>query len=364
MTQPDISDIRKKHGPDAARAFMDSAKPFVPPPDMNANGKSTWRDDAILAPDLCDKKFPAVKFLIPGLIPEGVTLLVSRPKLGKSWMLQQIAGAVALGRTTLSSDPSTPPAHGDVLHLTLEDGERRFQRRMKKHYGPARDNWPARMTIVTRWRRLDQGGIDDIREWCKSVPNPTLVTIDTLKKVRPEGKATKTSYAVDYEACEDLVKLVHEFPGLAIIVAHHDRKMEADDPFDTVSGTLGLTGGVDTIALLKRSGHGITLHIQGRDLVDNVEKAVQFDRETCRWIVLGDASEVQRSKEWRLVIEALGEADAKDGLNVKDIMVRTGLGSRNAVDLLLGRMVREGAIIRPKRGIYVNSGDPMTDTTE
>ena len=40
MTQPDISDIRKKHGPDAARAFMASAKPFVPP-DTNANGKST-----------------------------------------------------------------------------------------------------------------------------------------------------------------------------------------------------------------------------------------------------------------------------------------------------------------------------------
>jgi hypothetical protein len=34
------------------------------------------------------------------------------------------------------------------------------------------------------------------------------------------------------------------------------------------------------------------------------------------------------------------------------------LGPRNAVDLLLGRMVREGAIIRPKRGIYVISGDP------
>ncbi len=30
MTQPDISEIRKKHGPDAARAFMDGAKPFNP----------------------------------------------------------------------------------------------------------------------------------------------------------------------------------------------------------------------------------------------------------------------------------------------------------------------------------------------
>ena len=120
-----------------------------------------------LPPDLCDKRFPAVRFVIPGLIPEGVTLLVSRPKLGKSWLLQQIAGAVATGRSTLVEEP---PAHGDVLHLILEDGNRRFQRRMTKYYGVSRENWPDRMTIVPKWRRLDDGGIDDMREWCKSVP--------------------------------------------------------------------------------------------------------------------------------------------------------------------------------------------------
>jgi AAA domain len=77
-----------------------------------------------------------------------MTLLVSRPKLGKSWFLQQVATAVALsGANTLVSDQ---PTQGDVLHLTLEDGERRFQRRMKKYFGPDRDNWPARMTIASQ----------------------------------------------------------------------------------------------------------------------------------------------------------------------------------------------------------------------
>ena len=196
-------------------------------------------------------------------------------------------------------------------------------------------------------------------------PRPTLITVDTLAKVRPEDKTNnKTKYAVDYQACEELVKLTHEFPGLAIIVAHHDRKMDAEDVFDTVSGTLGLTGGVDTIALLKRSGLGITLHIQGRDLADNVEKAVTLDRETCRWMVLGEASEVQRSKEWKLVLEVLREA-GKDGLNVTAIMDRTGLRGRNSVDLLLRRMVKNAAIMRlHKRGMYAASSDPMTDRTD
>jgi hypothetical protein len=361
MKAPDFNELHRSHGKDAARGAFDAAVTAA-----TANGKKprlTWRDFAISAPDLCDEQFPSVRFLIPGLIPEGVMLLVGRPKLGKSWLLLQIASSVAQGTITLVSDPNTPPACGDVLHLSLEDGKRRLQRRMTKYFGALRRNWPARMTIVPQWRRLDQGGIDDIRDWCKSVPNPILVTIDTLKKVRPTTRGTETNYATDYEANEQLVQLCHEFPGLAIIVAHHDRKMDADDPFDTISGTLGLTGGVDTIGLLKRSGQGITLHIQGRDLVDTVEKAVQLDRETCRWIILGEASDVQRSKEWRLVLDAL--RPAVDGLTVKAIMDETGLRARNSLDLLLGRMVREGAIVRPKRGIYAASkATPVTDTTD
>lgn len=229
-------------------------RPKPAPEKANGKAKSTWRDFAISAPDLCDKQFPEVKYAIPGLIPEGVTLLVSRPKLGKSWLLQQVATAKALGVNTLVAEA---PAHGDVLHLPLEDGERRFQRRMRKYFGSDRSNWPPRMTIAQKWRRFDQGGINDIREWCKSVPNPTLVTIDTLKKVRPRTKKSETNYGTDYEANEQLIELCHEFPGLAIIVAFHDRKADAEDVFDTVSGTLGLTGGVDAIAILKRNRQGV-----------------------------------------------------------------------------------------------------------
>src|SRR5580704_8150369 len=126
-----------------------------------------------------------------------------------------------------------------------------------------------------------------MREWCKSVPRPRLITVDVLQKVRPATKGADT-YATDYGANEQLIQLCHEFPGLAIIIAHHDRKLDADDPFDTISGTLGLTGGVDTIMLLKRHTCGVTLHMQGRDLIDNIEKAVNFDRETARWTILGD----------------------------------------------------------------------------
>jgi hypothetical protein len=286
--------------------------------------RPSWRDGIINAQDLCDLKFPDLKFIVPGLFPEGVTLIVSRPKLGKSWLLLQVGAAIANGVSVLASGDH--PLQGDVLYLNLEDGDRKAQRRMTKHFGALRQNWPSRMMIARSWRRFDQGGINDLREWCRSVEKPTLVCVDTLKRVRPPKKAGQSDYDADYEACQGLLQLAHEFPGLAFLVAHHDRKMDAEDVFDTVSGTLGLTGGVDTIAVLKRKAQSVTLHVEGRDLNDSVEKAIQFDRETCRWEILGEAAEFNRSAERTRVLNAL--KDAPGGLSVSEIKAAAELRSR------------------------------------
>jgi hypothetical protein len=311
-----------------------------------------WREKLINFPALCDQEFPELKWVVPGLFPEGVTLVVSRPKLGKSWLFLQIGSAVANGVPTLMSNAEAPPC-GDVLYLALEDSERRLQRRGKKYFGSNKNAWPRRLTPATEWKRLDQGGLEAIEAWAQSVPNPTLVLIDTLKRVRPPRGRTQTDYEADYEACEGLQKLAGKI-GLAIMVAHHDRKAEAEDVFDTVSGTLGLTGGVDTIAILKRKGSGdgapVTLHIEGRDLEEEIAKAVRRDKETCRWTIIGEAAEVQRSTERTRILAALKHAS--EGLSVTEIVARACLASRNAAYLMLGRMCEDGAVERIKNGLY------------
>ncbi len=346
----DVNDLLRQSGHDEVRRMADAAKPAEPPrEDPKPAGKQgTWRDNLIDPQKLCDEQFPEVKYVVPGIIPEGVTLVASRPKLGKSWLILQISTAIATGTVTLAT--SDQPVHGDALYLALEDNKRRLQRRLRKYFGTKREAQPKRLALFTKWRRLDQGGLEDLREWCQSVKKPTLIAIDTLKKVRKPKGRNQSDYDADYEACEGLMELAKEFPGLSIVVAHHDRKMDADDVFDTVSGTLGLTGGVDTIAILKRSAKGTTLHVEGRDLVDAVEKAVHFDRETCRWTILGDATEVQRSAERSKVLSAL--AKAPEGLSTSEIIGVAGLGSRNAADLLLSRMAEAGEVERVKRGVY------------
>jgi hypothetical protein len=327
-------------------------------PNRNGHDRpAAWRERLIDVRALCDERFDPVRYVVPGLIPEGVTLLASRPKVGKSWLLLQAACAVALGRISLTAGECESPPDGDVLFLALEDGKRRLQRRLTKYFGARRECWPARLTLATSWRRLDDGGVDDLRAWCASVEKPTLIVVDILKRVRAPKLKNQTDYEADYTATQGLQELTSERGGLAIIASCHDRKMDAEDVFDTISGTLGMTGGVDTIAIIKRRASGTTLHVEGRDLPDTIEKAINFDRETCRWHILGEAAEVLRSNDRARVLAALREGPT-EGLSVAKIKINADLRSRDAADKLVQRMARDGEIEWRARGKYVLPGTP------
>jgi hypothetical protein len=294
---------------------------------------------------------PPIRFPTTELLAANPTSPIKRPRQYRGPLGIDCRTAVATGVVALV--PNQSPLHGDVLYLALEDNRRRLKRRLTKYFGHDQSTWPSRLVIVTEWKRLDQGGLEAVEAWCKSVSKPLLIMIDTLKKVRAPKRTGQTDYDADYEACQGLQKLAGTL-GVAIIVAHHDRKMEAEDVFDTVSGTLGLTGGVDTIAVMKNRAGVVTLYVEGRDLAEPVEKAILFDRETCRWKVLGEAAEIQRSAERSRVLAVL--ATAPDGMNSTEIASAAVLRTRNAADLLLSRMVQDCEIERLKRGLYGLNG--------
>ena len=179
------------------------------------------------------KQFDPIKYVVPGVIVEGLTLFASKPKLGKSWLLLHAAIAVARGGFTLGEIHCV---EGDVLYAALEDNE---QSRMKKLLGSQPE--PRRLFYTCEMPRLTEGGLDYIGYWITGVPQPRLVIIDTLAMVRTPKQRDETNYDADYRAVLDLRTLASK-DGVAVVVVHHLRKAEADDAFDTVSGTLGLTG--------------------------------------------------------------------------------------------------------------------------
>jgi hypothetical protein len=123
-----------------------------------------WRENTFTAATLQRMTFEPVRYVVPQYIPEGVTLLIGRPKIGKSWLALDLAVACSSDLTVLGS---LKPAEGAVLYLALEDSRRRLQSRLDKLLSTFGDAWPERMTIVEAggWCRADQGGLEDIDDW-------------------------------------------------------------------------------------------------------------------------------------------------------------------------------------------------------
>ena len=56
------------------------------------------------AADLQGMEFPPINWVVPGVLPEGLTILAGKPKLGKSWLALDMALAVAGGGSVLGRE--------------------------------------------------------------------------------------------------------------------------------------------------------------------------------------------------------------------------------------------------------------------
>lgn len=335
------------------------------------NGRAAPRCTS--ARDLSEQEFDPIKYVVPGYIAEGLTLLAGKPKIGKSWMVLDIALAVASGGVCLGN---VPCEQGDVLYLALEDNMRRLQSRLHKlwEYENLAGDIPVpdRLFFSTEWKRAGEGGVEDIREWIDEHPAARLVVVDVLAMFKATSRGRdQTLYESDYGALKDLQSLAME-TGVAIVVVHHTRKSgsESGDPFEKVSGTLGLSGAADTTIILDRDQNGCTLYGRGRD-IEEIETAVMFDKPTCRWSALGKAADVRRTDERAVILDLLADnrpdnQDEPEGMSPADIADALGL-RRNNVKQLLFKMAKAGEVTKVgKKGRYCHPDhvgyrpDPMT----
>jgi hypothetical protein len=310
-----------------------------------ADDNGDWFTQGITGQALQQQTFEPIRWVVPGIIVEGSTLLGARPKRGKSWMMLGCAVAVAGGGVAMGARCD----EGDVLGLFLEDNRRRLNSRMASLMGDT--PWPGRLTFFTLengWPRLDEGGLERIDRWIESVARPRLVIVDVLTKVRPKGDKNRNPYEHDYEALKGLTELASR-KRIAIVAVHHCRKSPSDeDPFDELSGTTGLTGAANTTLVLKR-GESQTdlLYGRGHD-VPEFEKAVSFDKTRGIWSVLGDADEFRGSemeKQIRAVLEENAEA-----LSPKQVHESLDGFSYEAVKKRLARMARTEALCKSEGG--------------
>ena len=196
-----------------------------------------------------------------------------------------------------------------------------------------------------------------MEQWLGKHPDCRLVVIDTLARFKPRTMGRRTQYDEDRDAVDPLIPIAADH-GVAMLLVHHLRETESDDPLDMITGSVGLTGGVDGALVLKRrrGNADAYLHADGRDIEQPVELALKWEANAATWTIIGDAEEYRLSERRRLILEVLRSADEPLGpkevteiLNAKGVDMKYG-----AVREMLSQMAKEGQVNNLGRGKYVH----------
>ncbi len=226
--------------------------------------------------ELYEKVYPGKPPVVEGLLYPGVYLFVGAPKVGKSFLMAQLAYHVSKGLPLWGYEVR----QGAVLYMALEDDYPRLQGRLYRMFG---EDSAADLHLSIYAKQLNSGLEEQLKRFVREHPDTRLIIIDTLQKIREAG-AEKYSYADDYKVITSLKRFA-DGTGVCLLLVHHTRKQQADDKFDMISGTNGLMGAADGAFLLqkeRRTDNAATLDISGRDLQDQ-RLYLKRDEERLAW---------------------------------------------------------------------------------
>ena len=260
-------------GADTEQQFSKSTEDIITEDDENSNTFDDFRLEMIRAMDpsylktvsmseLYDTVFQSKPPLVEGLLYPGTYIFAGAPKLGKSFLMAQLAYHISTGTPLWNY----PVRKGSVLYLALEDDYRRLQERLYRMFGTQiSDN----LHFSVSANQIGKGLDEQLQGFINAHPDTNLIIIDTLQKVREMG-GDNYSYASDYEIITRVKRFTDQY-GVCVLLVHHTRKQNADDKFEMISGTTGLLGSADGGFILqkeKRTSNKATLEVSGRDQPD------------------------------------------------------------------------------------------------
>ncbi len=302
-------------------------------------------------------KYEPLKWIIPNLLPEGLTALFANPKVGKSMMA--LALALRMGRRVSGG------IDGHVLYLSLDDtSQRRLQDRTRDllQGNPIEQ---GRLWAAFTSASLDSGLIGQLEGWMQRDPETCLIIIDVFGAVKPKRQGDDI-FKGDYES----LKSLRDFAAahrIAILMLHHTRKQpDTNDWINKMSGSTGLTAAVDTLWMLKRErgSEEMQLYTTGRDVRDQVIDLTLEDIDA-PWAIRGeDAEDEDAISDGQQRILAVMRENG-NAMSPKSIAAKTGQPPKS-VSRLLCRMASDSLIAKCFYGSYAlceESGKVRQSTT-
>jgi biotin operon repressor len=276
--------------------------------------------ELIKAKDIQAMEIEPLTWIVKDLIPEGLSLLAGRPKIGKSWFALNIAVAVAEGSIALNKFETS---QSKVLYIPYEDNTRRIKSRLNNMLNGNEAHENLFFPKDLYFPKLNQEGLDCIRQCVENEDGIKLIIIDTFGSAVNKGN-NNYCFQDDYNFMMGLQQIALKY-HIAILLIHHTR-------------------------IIKKHLEGCILHITGRDVEEADYKSV-FDAETFFWNVTDDKVLFGSTVERQAIID-LFESDYDKELSVKEIAEKTGK-SREAISQIIRKMLIAGEIMKgSKTGYY------------
>ena len=297
--------------------------------------------DLITLQDLYDNNVESCEWLVENMLPVGgLSLLVAKPKVGKTSLAETLihcvaTGIPALGRTT---------RQGEVIYLQLEASAMETKDHFRKL--GTRGDAPIRLLI---------GGV--------RVPDPVVAVEQALYKHRPVLLVVDSiqqllrfpeinEYSSVSNSIDPYVRMARHY-GIHILFLHHLGKEEHPSAVsDGILGSTALFGFVDLALVMLKNGDVRTIQTDGpqRFGIDISPTILRRDPETGLITAGEDLAKSKVDKLHQAIWDALGDMT----LRMEEIKKAVG-GDTGAVHREVTRMFRDGLLERVGTG---KSGDP------
>lgn len=290
--------------------------------------------------------FALLRWLVAGLLPEGLAILAGAPKIGKSWLALYIAICVARGLPLMKNFNTTKSS---VLYISLEDPPRRIQSRLDimLRKGEA----PKNLFIyenANSFPKLNDGGHEALAKVIKKRPDIKLIIIDTLGRFI-KNRSSRNDYQSDVDLLSPLQELAVKY-GVCILLIHHTRKTAGSTVQEEILGSMGILGTPDSLLVMKKTSGKIVLHVEGRDLLEN-QYEIEFQKERGRWLLKGSGLETGLTKSQKSIVELL-KAKPNKLFTAKAICKATNDTTEQNVTNKLKRLLEKGLVDSAIKGKY------------
>lgn len=273
-------------------------------------------------------------WLLDGILPmKGLSILASKPKVGKSTLARNLAFCTARGETFFGRKVNKGP----VIYYALEEKEDEVKRHFRDMGATVSDD------IYTYSGGVTENAIHDISKTTNDI-KPVLIIIDPLFRFAKLYDAN--DYIQATRALEPLLRFAREH-DIHVLLIHHTNKKEKQDS-DSLLGSTGIYASVDTLLIMKKDNdYRRTISSSQRYGEDLTDFVIIFDKNS-RTVNLGQSKkEEELSTTENEILELL--KTQLEAITEKEIEEKVK-GKTEVFRKALRKLVYEGKVHKEGQG--------------